>query len=119
MEEVNSTCPLGFTLDENTTVAIICTDGLSHYNISYHSLKQESSAIASSSTASANPSSSQPHRSSPPEYLRHGMPYMKDPDWSCDSLPLISKNSYPEFVPNYLSSSLSPLLTVPPGVSER
>lgn len=88
------TCPMMYTVDENTTVAIICTDGYSHYNISYHQAKNQETAHSTTSLL----------QSSPPEFIRSGMPYMKEPNWTCNFLPLVTHTSYPEY---FLRSSLS------------
>lgn len=90
-----------FTVDANTTVAILCTDGYSHYNLTYHQLPEERQLQqgtaearglkASETTITALP----PHRSTPLQYIRQGMPYVITPNWTCDFLPVVSHSFYP------------------------
>jgi hypothetical protein len=83
-----------FTVDANTTVAIICTDGYSHYNLTYHQLAKDHQEPEPEPELKES-TSLPPHRSAPLQFIRQGMPYVITPNWTCDLLPVISHSFYP------------------------
>lgn len=88
LDSLGETCPSQYSMDQNTTVAIICTDGFSHYNVSYHHLIENVVEIKTTT----------PKRSQDdyPEYVREGLPYSKSSDWNCDQLPVKFNGFYPQ-----------------------